>query len=202
MSDSHHFNDRERFNQWSETYDKSYLQWLLFNRVHQGVLRRISPEFIPSRILDIGCGTGLLLNRMHERWPSADLIGIDPAVGMAAKSRLRIPTARIYLAIAEQLPFMDNSIDLVTSTTAFHHWSDQFQGVCEVARVLHTGGLFALADETFPWHGHPLSRARIRVAFSKAGLLINSQTNLLPFFTFTIGEKLKPVIDPQVHQDH
>jgi ubiquinone/menaquinone biosynthesis C-methylase UbiE len=189
MSPSHDINDRERFSQWSETYDRSFMQWLLFDRVHRGVLARLPAGFTPSRILDIGCGTGRLLCRMQARWPLAGLVGVDLSEGMVAHARQQIHRAQIYLAPAEHLPLENASVDLVTSTVSFHHWTDQAQGVCEAARVLRQGGLFVLADMTFPWHGHPLSRAQVRAAFISAGLSIRSQTIPVPFFTFTVGEK-------------
>ena len=48
-----------------------------------------------------------------------------------------------------------------------------------------------LADMSLAAHGHPLSRIKIRVMFEAAGLVIRSQTNPVPFFTFTVGEKIK-----------
>ena len=38
-------NGRQHFNNWSETYERSFMQWLLFDRVHRGVLMRHSGRF-------------------------------------------------------------------------------------------------------------------------------------------------------------
>src|SRR4029077_17924138 len=46
----------------------------------------------------------------------------------------------------EDLQFQDASFDLVFSTMAFHHWSNQARGSAEVARVLTPGGRWLLAD--------------------------------------------------------
>lgn len=43
---------------WSRTYERSLMQWLLFDRVHASVLARIPSDFMPTAVLDIGCGTG------------------------------------------------------------------------------------------------------------------------------------------------
>ena len=188
MSAAHPNKDRERFNQWAETYDRSLMQWLFFERVHRGVLRRLPRSFNPTGIADIGCGTGRLLRRMHTRWPQAALLGVDPSDGMVSQAQLLTPFATFHQASAEQLPVEDDSIDLVTSTISFHHWNDQAQGIREISRVLRSGGLFTLADVNIS-HGHPLSRAQLRSLFVGSNLSIYSQTNLVPFLAITIGKK-------------
>jgi ubiquinone/menaquinone biosynthesis C-methylase UbiE len=187
MSPTHDVNERAHFNRWSKTYERSFMQWVLFDNVHRGLLKRVPASFTPTCILDIGCGTGRLLRRLQARWPSAALVGVDLAEGMVTQARAQTPGATIYLAPAERLPLQDNSVDLVTSTVSFHHWSDQAQGVREAARVLRPGGLFVLADMSLAAHGHPLSRTRVRAVFEDAGLMVRSQTNPVPFFTFTVG---------------
>ena len=136
------------------------MQWIIFDRVHRGVLSLIPANFVPSNILDIGCGTGRLLRRMHARWPSASLVGVDVAEGMVAQAREQTEYATIHQAPAEQLPLENASVDLATSTTSFHHWSDQAKGVSEAVRVLRVGGLFILADMNLAAHGNPISRPR------------------------------------------
>src|SRR5512137_2637219 len=120
-SQRYDINGRQHFNQWSETYERSFLQWLFFDRVHRGVLARIPAAFTPECVLDIGCGTGRLLRRMQLRWPSADLVGVDLAEGMVAQARMLTAAARIFQAPAEHLPLKNGTVDLVTSTTSFHH---------------------------------------------------------------------------------
>jgi ubiquinone/menaquinone biosynthesis C-methylase UbiE len=182
-------NGKAHFNQWSSTYEQSFMQWLLFDRVHSELIKRIPVDFTPQAILDIGCGTGRLLRRLAERWPAAVLNGVDPSEGMIAEALRRTPAASLYLAPAEQLPIQDESIDLVTSTTSFHHWSDQGAGILQAARVLRRGGLFVLADMSLSFHGHPLKPAQVLTMFKAAGFDIYSQTSPVPFYTFTMGKK-------------
>jgi ubiquinone/menaquinone biosynthesis C-methylase UbiE len=182
-------NGRQHFNSWSETYERSFMQWLLFDRVHQGVLARIPANFVPANILDIGGGTGRLLRQMHLRWPSAILVGVDLSEGMVAQVRTQTTYAMIHQAPAEHLPLENNSMNLVTSTTSFHHWSDQTQGVRETVRVLRRDGLFILADMNLAVHGHPILRSAVQAMFKDSGLSIRSQSSPVPFFTFTVGEK-------------
>jgi ubiquinone/menaquinone biosynthesis C-methylase UbiE len=189
MADPNDINGLQHFNHWSETYERSFMQWIIFDRVHRRVLALIPANFVPANIVDIGCGTGRLLRRMHARWPEAGLAGVDVAEGMVTQARERTDFATIYQAAAEQLPLEDASVDLATSTTSFHHWSNQAKGVSEAVRVLRVGGLFILADMNLAAHGNPISRAAVKTLFINSGLSIRSQASPVPFFTFTVGEK-------------
>lgn len=181
--------DRERFDQWAETYEHSIEQWLFFDRVHRAILRRLPTGFDPLAILDIGCGTGRLLRRMHARWPLATLTGIDLSEKMVAQARKFTSAAVIYQASAEHIPLEDASVDLASSTMSFHHWSDQLQGVSETSRVLRAGGIFILADTNIG-HGQPRSKSQVRLLFEACNLSIYSQSNPVPFLTFTVGKKI------------
>jgi ubiquinone/menaquinone biosynthesis C-methylase UbiE len=181
-------NDRQHFDEWSETYEHSFMQWLIFDRVHRALLRRIPTGFSPLDILDIGCGTGRLLRKLHDQWPAAALVGIDTSEGMVTRARRLTPNATIYQASAEHIPLEDASINMATSTMSFHHWTEQSLGVQEIYRVLSRGGLFILADTNIG-HGHPLSRPQVRQLFRAAGLSIRSQNNLVPLLSITVGEK-------------
>lgn len=142
--------DVARFNRWAATYDRHYLQRLIFEPVQKTILeaaREQVPD--PRAILDVGCGTGRLLIAAEHTFPNARLEGVDAAVEMVKRSQGMLPAAsRITFrqSTAERLPFQDAQFDLVFSTMTFHHWSDQRAGIAEVARVLKPGGRWLLAD--------------------------------------------------------
>jgi len=108
----------------------------------------------PDRVLDVGCGTGLLLRELARRLPAAtELTGIDAASGMVSQARARVGDPRLNFVpgAAERLPFGDAAFDLVISTTSFDHWADQRAGLAECRRVLAPGGLFVLTDVCSAW---------------------------------------------------
>jgi SAM-dependent methyltransferase len=123
-------------------------------RMHREIAIRsadvaLSSNHIPRCVLDLGCGTGLLLRLLADRLPEAEtLFGIDAAAGMiaAAKSVAKDDRLRFSQGVAESLPYPDASFDLVISTTSFDHWEDQGAGLCEAARVLAQDGHFVLTD--------------------------------------------------------
>jgi ArsR family transcriptional regulator len=123
---------------------------MLFGRIHRQVLETVmSGGAVPHRIVDIGCGTGRLLEALCARLPGAELIGIDPSEGMVSVARTRFagePRVRLEVARASRLPLDDGSADVVTTTMSFHHWEEQGASLLEVARVLAPGGRLVLAD--------------------------------------------------------
>ena len=111
-----------------------------------------SPQ--PRRVLDVGCGTGYLLRQLAARAPgAAGLAGVDPAPAMieVARARANDDRLRFVAGVAEQLPYPDETFDLVVSTTSFDHWADQRAGLGECARVLVPGGHLVLADQFSAW---------------------------------------------------
>jgi ubiquinone/menaquinone biosynthesis C-methylase UbiE len=70
------------FNRWAERYDRHWAQRLFFDRIHRAVLALAGASGpAPARVLDVGCGTGRLLEQAAARWPGAELVGVDPAGG-------------------------------------------------------------------------------------------------------------------------
>jgi ubiquinone/menaquinone biosynthesis C-methylase UbiE len=142
--------DVAAFEHWAPTYDRSNAQRLFFDRVHRAVLRlgrTLQPS--PDSILDIGCGTGRLLQAAGGEFPEAQLVGIDPAPGMIAAATSKLGAggrSRCLVASASGLPLASQTVDLVFSTSSFHHWDDQGAGLREVRRVLRPHGAFVLAD--------------------------------------------------------
>lgn len=145
-----HGHDVDRFNQMAKTYDRHWMQRMIFYPVQRTVLTLAAQEVAhPASILDVGCGTGRLLGLAEARFPGAKLIGLDAASEMVKQAEASRPTGstmRFQQGTAEELPFPNNQFDLVFSTLTFHHWRDQRKGMAEVARVMAPGGRWLLAD--------------------------------------------------------
>ncbi len=102
----------------------------------------------PQRILDLGCGTGYAIGPLRQRYPAAQLIGLDLAYAMTTTAQARKQPrwlfgrrrSRFINADAEALPFADRSFDLVFSNLALQ-WCDPDAVFRECRRVLRPGGL-------------------------------------------------------------
>lgn len=190
--------DIEHFNYWSSTYENSWGQRLLFDRLQRHVLNMAAEKAnTPNTVLDVGCGTGRLLRKARKYWPETQLIGVDPADGMIENARRLTPDAKFYVSQAESLPLPDESVNLAFSTASFHHWQDPEKGLSEIKRVLQVGGLLFLADFWLPLGLSKLIRyfqtndpSAIRETFRRVGFRVQDQRKLWTLWqAVTVGER-------------
>jgi malonyl-CoA O-methyltransferase len=139
---------RRSFERAAATYDRnSVLQCEIGLRLlsHLDGIR-----IAPSRVLDIGCGTGMFFDKLRERFPGAQLTGVDIAHPMLQRAQKRTPwvqrklgirTPRLVCADAESLPIAGGSQQYVFSNLALQ-WCRPDAVFAEAARVLDNGGLF------------------------------------------------------------
>ena len=142
--------DVQAFGDRAPGYESGYLGQLHRDIVQRSIDLALVRFGLPQRVLDVGCGTGLLLRELGKRVPGASLTGIDAAPAMIQHARSlacdgQAPT--FVRGTAERLPFEDHAFDLVISTTSFDHWADQAAGLAQCHRVLAPGGHLVLADQ-------------------------------------------------------
>lgn len=109
-------------------------------------LRLALPRAEGKRALEVGCGTGLILEHVAKVASSAK--GIDLSPGMLEKARERGLDVRE--ASATELPFDDASFDLCYSFKVLAHVPDIEKAIREMARVTVSGGTI-LAEFYNPW---------------------------------------------------
>jgi ubiquinone/menaquinone biosynthesis C-methylase UbiE len=134
--------------------------WPLFRRVTRWQFDRIAPQWdemrsgeafapleaaldsiesAPTRVLDLGTGTGRAAFLLARRYPEAEVVGVDIAPAMLAEARRLTPTelrgrVRFEAADAEQLPYPDASFDLVSLANMIPFFP-------ELGRVTAPGGV-------------------------------------------------------------
>jgi FAD/FMN-containing dehydrogenase/ubiquinone/menaquinone biosynthesis C-methylase UbiE len=92
-----------------------------------------------TRLLDVGCGSGLTLLLAQRR--GAQPSGLDISPGLLQVARGRVPGADLREGDMEHLPFSDKAFDAVTGVNAFQFAGDPRQALREAARVTRPGGL-------------------------------------------------------------
>lgn len=103
-------------------------------------------------ILDIGCGGGATLQRLLKRSQGSTVYGIDISEESVAKARqvnARVLNKQVFVCqgSAEQLPYDDETFNLVTAVETVYFWPHLPACFQEVRRVLKQGGKFAILIE-------------------------------------------------------
>lgn len=94
----------------------------------------------PRNLLEIGCGTGVFAQRLADQHPGAALLAIDQSARFVELTAARGVEARV--ADATDLPFDDDSFDLVAAMWMLYHVPDLDRALAEARRVLRPGGRF------------------------------------------------------------
>ena len=118
------------------------------DRIAEGLVQRLPAGLAPARIVDLGCGTGRLGERLLRRYPGATLLGLDLAEGMVDACRRRFaqdPRARFVVADAEDPAACAGPADLVTTSCAAQWFADPEGTFRRWGRALAPGGVLAAA---------------------------------------------------------
>lgn len=100
-------------------------------------------------VLDVGCGTGAVLELLNGEYPNKRLVGLDLTPGMIDVARAKqLDNVRFVVGDAEALPFGSQSFDAVLCSNSFHHYPHPEKFFSEAARVLRPGGRLILRDYT------------------------------------------------------
>lgn len=128
--------------QSAESYER-YLVPALFAPWAERLVDLLAPE-PGDRVLDVGCGTGIVARTAARRIGEGVVVGIDPNAGMLETARrsstdLR-PAIEWKAGEAVDLPFPDGSFDVVLSQQAIQFFADPTAALEEMRRVLVPGG--------------------------------------------------------------
>ncbi|MFC0473113.1 class I SAM-dependent methyltransferase [Halalkalibacter kiskunsagensis] len=120
-------------------------KWL--NTIHNQ-LKELTGSWRHKVILDIGCGTGRLLER--GKIEASELIGIDLSQEMVEKSRSLLDggtaTSRLLVGDAYKLPLKENHVDVALSTCVMFLLPEPKKGLAEMIRVVKPAGVVAMLN--------------------------------------------------------
>ena len=146
MNDEHR-HTRQRFHAAAAHYDRHAA---VASETAGRLIERLDGlRFEPGAVLDLGCGTGVQARVLHERFPKARILAVDPARGMLERARRQRGRWRrrfeLIAADAESLPLSDASIDLVFASMTLEWCTDPERVLHGLRRILRPGGLLLMA---------------------------------------------------------
>lgn len=100
-------------------------------------------------LLDAGCGPGSMIAILENQMPGKHYTGIDltPAMIEEAKSK-KLPDAEFIVGDCENMPFEDDSFDVILCSNSAHHYPEIEKFYCCVYRCLRPDGRLILRDFT------------------------------------------------------
>lgn len=118
--------------------------------------RELAPAFADfagveagQRVVDVGCGSGVLTEELALRVGADHVAGADPSPLLEACAE-RVPGADLKRAGAEDLPWPDDSFEAALAQLVVHFMQDPEAGIVEMARVTRPGGVVAACTWDFP----------------------------------------------------
>ena len=117
----------------------------------------------PARVIDLGCGTGHVLQALDDTWrssgaePTASLYGIDYTLSAIAQAKKVAPQGNWVVGSIYTVCYPSDFFDLILSTETFEHLEHPSQAMAEVTRICRSGGhvIMTVPDgEKDDWEGH------------------------------------------------
>jgi len=100
-----------------------------------------------DKVLDLGCGNGRLYQLFEG--VSIDYIGLDISEELIKKAQEKFPEIEFAVGDMRELPFPDDSYDVIYSIAAFHHLAnaeDRLKALSEMRRILKPGGKIIMTN--------------------------------------------------------
>jgi ubiquinone/menaquinone biosynthesis C-methylase UbiE len=116
-----------------------------------------------EKCLDIGCGTGALLDELKPK--TKELYGADISPeALSFCSERGHPADKLIQCSAEKLPFPDNYFDVVTAIGLIEHVREEEKFIMELNRIMKPNGVLIMLTSSFPflWSEHDDANEHLR----------------------------------------
>lgn len=134
----------EEYDRLAHDYDE---RWRRYLEASIEMTLPLVPRLGSARVLEVACGTGLVLERLAVRDGAARLTGVDISRGMLETAAARLGTrAGLALADAHSLPFESASFETVVCVSSLHYFGRPAAALAEMSRVLVPGGRLVATD--------------------------------------------------------
>jgi ubiquinone/menaquinone biosynthesis C-methylase UbiE len=123
---------------------------IFLNRYYEVILEDLGTKKFDG-LLDVGCGTGALLTRLAERYPSKNFYGLDPSPHMLERAKKNLSRkglgSRVDLKIGSSrfIPF-DTHFDAIISSFSYHHWIERDKSLKSLVHHLNEHGSISIYE--------------------------------------------------------
>jgi demethylmenaquinone methyltransferase/2-methoxy-6-polyprenyl-1,4-benzoquinol methylase len=126
---------------------------------------RYSAKDSIDKIVDVACGTGDMMDfwakqAVKSSITVAEIVGVDPSVGMVDVAREKYPTYNYHISKATEIPLEDKSADILSITYGIRNVVEREDALKEFNRVLKKDGLVVILE--FMKNENPSSLGKIR----------------------------------------
>ncbi len=150
------------FIEWNEQMSKSFDQEFYYEHSHPCILwierMRLTAisnlikthmqknDAVDPIIVEVGCGTGQVLEEILRKIKTRNLMGIEPLDEWRQKTHEKVGNkAKIIKGFAEDLPFENNSVDYIVCTEVLEHVIDPNVVLREFSRIIKNNGLIIVS---------------------------------------------------------
>lgn len=131
----------------------------IYDSGHAGIYEMCKDDYPPilaelekesfHDVLDCGCGTGPMLQLLHEKYPDKHYVGLDLTPEMIHVAQAKeLSNTEFIVGDSENLPFDEDSFDAIICSNSFHHYPNPQNFFDSAYRVLRKGGRLILRDYT------------------------------------------------------
>lgn len=142
-----------RFSNASKLYeDATPIQNQMAQNLFNEVLRHFANKKI-NNILELGCGSGRLTEKLSTNFPQSKITAIDFAPNMVELAKIKAPQVNYIIGDIEKVVFeLEEKFDLIISNATIQWFEDKPKTMKQVENLLEQGGVVAIAtfgDKTF-----------------------------------------------------
>ncbi|WP_392536245.1 class I SAM-dependent methyltransferase [Nostoc sp. C117] len=137
---------RKHYDQLAGVYDLRWKSYITNTLSFLKTWAEISPT---DTILDVACGTGEFERLLLAEFSSQQIVGVDISDKMLTIAKQKFsayPQVSFQIASASNLPFDNDSFDVIVSANAFHYFDDPLTALKEMRRVLKPDGKVIILD--------------------------------------------------------
>lgn len=175
------------WNFWSRHYESLWVQGLSLAPTRDNVIREleaiIKDKDKTYSILDIGCGTGQLLNQLSQAFSDyhISLTGLDFSEGMIEEAKKKNTAIEFYHMNVEDLEAKTERYDIIICTHSFPYYENQAKAIVIMDNILVKDGIFLLAQASTNSFYDSLAMLLVKITTGKAYYLsVKEMRSILP----------------------